>query len=224
MFENFRIAPDRELAAERYRALAAGYDASCRFVSGMRRNAIDLLALRSGDTVLDVACGTGAMLPELARRVGERGRVIGFEQSPEMLAIAQERVRREAIGAVVTLQQASAEEVRIDGQTDALLFFYTHDVLQSPRALEHLFRRARPGARVVSAGTRFQNWWWAAPLNAWVALRARRYLTTYHGLSRPWRHLERYCSDFRPLASNFLGTSYLGRGTFADSEKGGRDH
>lgn len=223
MFENFRIAPDRALAEARYRALAPGYDASCRYVSDTRRNAIEMLALRAGDTVLDVACGTGAMLPELARRVGPRGRVIGFELSSEMFAIAQERVRREAIGSVVTLQQASAEEARLDCEVDALLFFYTHDVLQSPRALDRLFRRARPGARVVCAGARFRNWWWAAPLNVWVALRARRYLTTYHGLSRPWRHLEKYCCDFRPLARNFLGTGYLGCGSFASVADEARD-
>lgn len=214
MIDYFRRMPDRELAIRRYRSLARGYDSSTRFVVRMRHLAIELLGPREGDVVFDVACGTGPMLLELARRVGARGRVIGIEQSPDMLAIARERVQRDELGAVVTLVEASAEDVCLQQVADALLFFYTQDVLQSPLALERLFRHARPGARVVAAGARFRQEWWAAPLNLWTGWRARRYLTTYRGLLRPWRHLERYCPDFRPVASNFLGSGYLGVGTF----------
>lgn len=216
MLGNLRPAPDPQRAIARYRALAPGYDASCWAVTGMRRRALELLAPSDGNVVFDVACGTGPMLTEIARRVGPRGRVIGIEQSPDMLAVARERMRRDGVDATVTLVEAAAEDAQVELPADAFLFFYTHDVLQSPVALERLFRCARSGARVVAAGARFLPWWWGAPLNAWTALRARRYLTTYHGLGRPWRHLERYCPDFTPITSNFLGTAYLGIGRFAD--------
>ena len=215
LLDNLRPAPDRSAALERYRELAPQYDASCRLVAGMRGRAIDLLAPGAGEVVYDVACGTGPMLAELARRVGAGGHVVGIEHSPEMMALARVRVRSEGIGGVVTLMQAAAEEARLERTADALLFFYTHDVFQSEDALDNLFRCARQGARVVAAGARFLPWRWAAPLNLWTMVRARRYLTTYRGLGRPWRHLERYCPDFRPVASNFAGTSYLGVGTFA---------
>ena len=214
MINNLRRAPDRDLAIERYRALARNYDSSTRYVVRMRRLAIELLGLREGEVVFDIACGTGPMLPDLALRVGSQGRVIGIEQSPEMIAIARERVRREELASVVTLVEASAEEASLAHFADALLFFYTQDVLQSPPALERLFGYARPGARVVVAGARFRPEWWAGPLNVWTAWRARRYLTTYRGLHCPWLHLERYCPDFSPLASNFLGSGYVGVGTF----------
>lgn len=214
LLDNFRPAPDRSAALERYRELAPQYDASCGLVAGMRRRALELLALGAGEVVYDVACGTGPMLPELARRVGKRGHVVGIEQSPEMMAVARERVRSEGVGSTVTLIEGAAEDVRLERRADALLFFYTHDVFQSAAALDNLFRSARQGARVVAAGARFLPWWCAAPLNLWTMLRARRYLTTYRGLDRPWRHLERHCPDFRVLASNFAGTSYLGVGTF----------
>lgn len=210
-----RTLPDRASALAHYRELAANYDASCWAVAGMRRRALAMLAPADGETVFDVACGTGPMLPELARRVGARGKVVGIEQSPEMLALARERVERERVGANVTLVEASAEDCEPEARADRLLFFYTHDVLQSPVALGRLFERARPGARVVAVGARFLPWWWGAPLNLWTLLRTRRYLTTYHGLGTPWRHLVRHCPDFVPIASNFLGTSYLGVGTFA---------
>lgn len=223
MLENLRHAPDRLLAIARYRALAANYDASCWALGGMRRRALAMLALREGDVVIDVGCGTGPMLVPLARRVGKRGRVVGIEQCPEMIAQARERVRREGVAEVVALVDVSVEETALALKADALLFFYTHDVLQSPAALEALFLCARPGARVVVAGARFLPWWWAAPLNAWTAFRARNCLTTYHGLHRPWRYLEGHYPDFTPIASNFLGTSYLGVGTFRPTKRNGED-
>jgi ubiquinone/menaquinone biosynthesis C-methylase UbiE len=215
MLENIRNRPDRAAALEHYRALAPDYDASCWAVAGMRQRAYRLLDLGGGNVVVDVACGTGPMLPELARRVGPRGHVFGIEQSPEMLALARERVAREGVGSNVTLVEAPVEDARLEFEADALLFFYTHDVLQSPQAVANLFGSARRGARVVSAGARFRAWSWGAPLNVWTALRTRRYLTTYNGLMRPWRILERYCPDFAPVGSNCLGTAYLGTGTFS---------
>lgn len=215
MIGNLRPGPDRELAIERYRSLARGYDSSTRWIVNMRKRALELLAPQERDVVIDAACGTGPMLAELARRVGPRGRVVGIEQSPEMLVLARERIRREGIEGNVTLIEAPVEEFSADLAADSLLLFYAHDVLQSPGGLARVFDHARAGARVVAAGARFLPWWWGAPLNLWTALRARPYLTTYRGLGRPWRHLERYCPDFAPVGSSFLGTAYIGRGTFA---------
>ena len=52
------------------------------FESAARETAgfLDRLELvRAGDTVLDVGCGPGAMVPELARRLGPAGRYVGFD-------------------------------------------------------------------------------------------------------------------------------------------------
>lgn len=52
------------------------------------------LALRGGETVLDVGCGTGSHLEFLRAAVGDGGRVIGIDYSPRMLARARAEVRR----------------------------------------------------------------------------------------------------------------------------------
>jgi demethylmenaquinone methyltransferase/2-methoxy-6-polyprenyl-1,4-benzoquinol methylase len=54
-----------------------------------RARAADLAALAPGDSALDVACGTGDLAIELARRVGPGGEVIGSDFSEEMLARAR---------------------------------------------------------------------------------------------------------------------------------------
>jgi len=82
---------DRTFALQRYRGLARGYDAVTRRIGRKRQQAIELLQLQPGETVLDAACGTGSAPGQLQHAVGPGGRVVGVEQSPEMIAIAREK-------------------------------------------------------------------------------------------------------------------------------------
>ena len=212
MWPNLRASPDRALSRSRYRQLSTRYDDSCRYLGEVRRNALDILALARGETVFDVGCGTGAMLPALAKAVGSQGRVLGIEHSSEMVAIARTRIETPNGARCVSLVQASVEEAIIPFAADAVLFCYTHDVLQSPDALRNVFRHVRPGARVVVAGSRFLPWWWGAPINLWVCLRGWRYHTTYQGFREPWRPLLTHCPDLRIVGHYHAGTSYLAVG------------
>ena len=213
MLANLRRGPDRASALARYRVLAPRYDVNCRWLAEARAAAIEALALRAGETVFDVGCGTGAALPALAHAVGASGRVVGIEQSPEMAAIARERIRQARVTHRVTLVVEAVEEATFDTRADAMLLCYAHDVMQSDRALVRLSAAAKPGARIAVAGARFLPWLWAAPINLWTAVRARRYLTTYRGLRQPWAKLAPYCDEFKLRRSFHIGTSYLAVGT-----------
>ena len=46
--------------------------------------------IKSGQRVLDVACGTGILAREVARRMGSSGRVAGIDPDPGMLAVAKQ--------------------------------------------------------------------------------------------------------------------------------------
>ena len=203
------LQPDLDLAIAKYRGLAAGYDASARRSMGLRRRAIGMLALVPGDTVIDIACGTGLSLPLLRQAVGPRGRVVGVEVSPEMLAKARERVAR-AGWRNVSLVEAPMETADPGARFDAALFNYTHDVLQSPRALERIFAFARPGARVALAGIKHPPHW-LFPLRLYRLLKARPYVTTFSGLDRPWGRIEPYL-DGLAVTPVMLGTNYLAVG------------
>ena len=64
------------------------------FESAARETAefLDRLALvRASDTVLDVGCGPGAMVPELARRLGPDGRYVGFDLHAASIRWARKR-------------------------------------------------------------------------------------------------------------------------------------
>ncbi len=210
MLENLRRSPDRLAALASYARLAARYDRSCRWLDAVRFEALELLAAREGETVVDVACGSGAMLPSLGRAVGSKGRVIGIEQCPEMAAIARERVALAGLRNVEIIN-APVEDARPDARADAVLFCYAHDVLQSDEAVAQILRIARPGARVVAAGARLIGWW-AAPLNLWKLWRSRHYVTTFRGLREPAARLACRCPDWRVVDTRVLGTSYLAVG------------
>ena len=212
MFADYRGKPDRALSISRYEALADGYDASCKYIDEIRAAAIRGLGLTDGDVVFDIACGTGKTLCEVAARVGVQGHVIGIEHSPEMAAIARRRVAVAQFADRVTLIQSAVEEAQFPLEANAILFCYTHDVLQSVTALENIFRHAANGARVAVVGNRLQSWWWAAPLNIWICCRGWRYLTTFRGFRRPWRGLLPYCPDLRVVKTFHLGMSYLAIG------------
>ncbi|MDX1650775.1 MAG: methyltransferase domain-containing protein, partial [Myxococcota bacterium] len=53
--------------------------------------ALEALAPVAGERILDVGCGCGTTSLELARRVGDRGEVLGIDLSAPMLARAEER-------------------------------------------------------------------------------------------------------------------------------------
>lgn len=75
----------------------------------IRRRCVEQLRLPPGGRVVDVACGTGKNHPYLVEAVGEEGRVIGVDITPEMLARAKERARRHGWSNVTLLQGDAAE-------------------------------------------------------------------------------------------------------------------
>ena len=212
ILSNLRPLPDPRRVLENYRRLAAGYDATCGRIECLRQRAVREMRLQPGETVFDIACGTGAALPLLAAEVGPTGRVVGVELSPEMAAIARERAAASAFAGRISVAQCAVEHFRPDMPADVLLLSYTHDVLQLPAALDNLLAMSRPGARIVLLGMKTLPWLWGWPVNLVSLYRARRYLTTYANMDCPWRQLARRGASVRKVHSALWGSAYIAVG------------
>ncbi len=110
-----------------------------------RRRAVDLARVGLGDSVLDVASGTGDLAIELAARVGSGGSVIGSDFSEQMLDRARIKAPQ------WTWQQANAldlpyESDRFDAVT---VGFGARNFSDLDRGLAEMVRVTRPGGRVV---------------------------------------------------------------------------
>ena len=64
-----------------------------RFSGSLNRLVIEKLDLKPGEAVLDIGCGTGALIPALVQAVGPQGRVVAMDFSPRMVAIARKRAK-----------------------------------------------------------------------------------------------------------------------------------
>lgn len=205
-----------QISIDRYRRHAAGYDASARRTMPLRRRTIALLRLQPGQTVLDVGAGTGLSYTLLRDGVGPGGRVLAFEQSPDMFALAQARVQREAWTNIWHTNEA-AETVQLPKLADAVLFNYTHDICRSPAAVANILRQVRPGARVAMAGMKFFPWW-TGPLNLLVWLKNRPYNARPADLWEPWSLVATHCTGFHWTDTQW-GMGYIASGTVRDEQE-----
>ena len=204
--------PDNQLSIARYRRHAAGYDASARRTMALRLRTIALLQLQPGDVVLDVGAGTGLSYAPLLQAVGAGGRVLAFEQSPDMFALAERRARQNGWPQLWHIQSA-AEDVQLPEAPDALLFNYVHDITRSPQAVANLLRQARPGARVAMAGMKFFPWW-TGPLNLLAWLKNRPYNARAADLWQPWDRVAARCQGFH-VDTTQGGMGYIAHGRLA---------
>jgi ubiquinone/menaquinone biosynthesis C-methylase UbiE len=125
-----QIDSTHERLIETYRKKAKHYNVTSRLYpvpgypqQAQRRRAVRALGLRPGDTVVDVACGTGQNFPLLERAIGPEGRIVGVDLTDAMLAEAQQRVE-ENDWSNVSLAQADAAAFDFPAEVDAILSTY----------------------------------------------------------------------------------------------------
>ncbi|GAA3508731.1 ubiquinone/menaquinone biosynthesis C-methylase UbiE [Streptosporangium album] len=109
-----------------------------------------MLDLQPGQTALDIGCGPGTDLADLAAGVTSTGTVIGVDQNPRMAGEARVRLAGQP---VVDIREGDAHSLPVDdcsvdrGRTDRVL----QHVADPSGVLAEFRRVARPGARIAMA-------------------------------------------------------------------------
>lgn len=146
----------KQHALEMFGELPARYDEVAAVLSFLqdprwRRAAVEAVAARPEDRVLDVACGTGLVSRALVERWGCR--VVGLDQSAPMLGRARAKLAGDPrLAERVTLVEGEAEALPFaDGEFDHLTFTYLLRYVDDPAAtLAELARVVKPGGRISS--------------------------------------------------------------------------
>ncbi len=126
-------------------------DAACAETSFQqyKQLLIRLLAVKEGHRLLDVGCGTGDDARQIARFVGERGRVVGVDNSQAMVAEARKRAESDSVP--VEFHAADAlnlpfETASFDGCLADRSLMHVPD---PQRALAEMLRVAKSGGRLA---------------------------------------------------------------------------
>lgn len=151
MIEAIRVGHDRVKGA--YDRRSRIYDrAVAPYEWKFHVEAIEALAPRPGEKVLEVAVGPGRATVEIARRVRPSGSVVGVDLSTGMLEVARARAAAEGIGNV-EFQEADAARLPFpDARFDALYNAYMLDLVlldEMPGILAEFGRVLKPGGRLV---------------------------------------------------------------------------
>jgi demethylmenaquinone methyltransferase/2-methoxy-6-polyprenyl-1,4-benzoquinol methylase len=213
---------------ETYRKKAKHFDVTSRLypVPGypqraQRLRAVGALGLRPGDSVVDVACGTGSNFSLIEQAIGPDGRIVGVDLTDAMLAQAQRRIETNG-WRNISLVEADAVELDFPPEVDAILSTYAlSHVPDCGAVIAH-------GAAALSRGGRWVVLDLKAPDSAPRSLVqlgivvARRFGSIDEWLERrPWEAVRAAMQDSLAdlsLTELCFGTAFLAEGSRESSD------
>ena len=137
-------------------SVASRYDLMNDLMSGgihrlWKRFTIELCAVRPGQTILDIAGGTGDLAARFSRLVGQDGKVILADINAAMLEVGRDRLIDKGASDNIEVVQADAQYLPFaDNSIDCItIAFGLRNVTDKAVALQSMLRVLRPGGRLL---------------------------------------------------------------------------
>jgi demethylmenaquinone methyltransferase/2-methoxy-6-polyprenyl-1,4-benzoquinol methylase len=222
----------RERLIATYRKKAKHYDITSRLYPApgypqraQRLRSVQALGLRPGDSVIDMACGTGLNFSLLEKAVGPGGRIVGVDLTDAMLARAKDRIAANG-WSNISLVQADAAGFGFPAGVNAILSTYA--MTQVPECAEVIAH----GAAALSAGGRWVVLDLKLPdsVPGWLAQLGTATVRPFASIDewimrRPWEAIRAAMqAELADLSWTelFFGTAFLAAGSRGPEPSGGR--
>jgi ubiquinone/menaquinone biosynthesis C-methylase UbiE len=113
---------------------------------------LEIASPQPGERLVDVACGTGAVVRQAVEMVGPGGAVVGVDVNPAMLAVGQAALTPNSSSPVVWREGDALALPLEDNSTDVATCSHGLPfVADRVAALREMYRVLRPGGRAVAA-------------------------------------------------------------------------
>ncbi len=136
--------------------VAGKYDIMNDLMSGgihrlWKKLTIEQSAARRGNTILDIAGGTGDLTLRFSRIVGSQGKVVLADINDSMLKVGREKLTNKGIVDNIEYVQANAESLPFpDNHFDCItIAFGLRNVTDKDKALRSMLRVLKPGGRLL---------------------------------------------------------------------------
>ena len=158
-----------------------------------RKHTLEALRPNPGDTVLDLACGTGLNFSHVIEWIGPKGRIVGVDFTRPMLKRAQKKLGRHYWDNVTLVEGDATNLPLAAASCDAVLCTYAMAIIPDyRRAIAEAVRVLKRGGRLVLLEPKRGSALWARAVTPLVALSG---VGVVHLDRRAWEELPGLLED-----------------------------
>lgn len=112
--------------------------------------------INRGDTVVDIGCGPGYFTIDMAKLVGQEGRVIAVDLQEKMLAYVNKKALKKGFAGRIESHRCEAGRIGLIVKADFILAFYmVHETPDAGAFLEEVKTILKPGGKLLAVEPKF---------------------------------------------------------------------